>query len=87
VTFQPLPQPIFLSTSQKIGWKERRQYDLFSVKQDVEPAAAAPTSEVEAVVRSPTNMAAADIAAADFQQNDVTRLAFCLQPCSFGNIC
>jgi len=32
------------------------------------PTAAAPASEVEAVVRSPTNMAAADIAAADFNK-------------------
>jgi len=30
--------------------------------------AAAPASEVEAVVRSPTNMAAADIAAVDFNK-------------------
>jgi len=32
------------------------------------PTAAAPASEVEAVVRSPTNMAAAKIAAVDFNK-------------------
>jgi len=32
------------------------------------PTAAAPASEDEAVVRSPTNMAAADIAAVDFNK-------------------
>jgi len=34
----------------------------------VRATAAAPTSEVEAVVRSPTNMAAAKIAAVDFNK-------------------
>jgi len=34
----------------------------------VPTTAAAPASEVEAVVRSPTNMAAADIAAVDFNK-------------------
>jgi len=37
--------------------------------------AAAPANEVEAVVRSPTNMAAADIAAVDF--NKMTSLIYC----------
>jgi len=33
-----------------------------------ESTAATPASEVEAVIRSPTNMAAADIAAVDFNK-------------------
>jgi len=49
----------------------------------------APASECEAVVRSPTNMAAANIATVDFidlystkwGQNDVTLPAACLRPC------
>ena len=42
--------------------------------------AAAPASEVEAVVRSPTNMAAANIAAVDF--NKMTSLD---RPAAFGH--
>jgi len=48
--------------------------------------AAAPASEVEAVVRSPTNMADADIQLLT-STNDATRPACCLRPCSLGKIC
>jgi len=44
--------------------------------------AAAPASEVEAVVRTPTNMAAAKIVAVNF--NKMPSLPACLWPCSLG---
>ena len=44
------------------------QSPIFKVLGSVAPTAAAPASEVEAVVRSPTNMAAAKIAAVDFNK-------------------
>jgi len=42
--------------------------DMLISRRGVHPTAAAPTSEVEAVVRSPTNMAAAKIAAVGFNK-------------------
>jgi len=52
--------------------------------------AAAPASEAEAVVRSPTNMAAAKIAAVDFNKMTSLDRPAChhsLRPCSLGKIC
>ena len=43
---------------------------------------AVPASEVEAIIRSPTNMAAAKIAATDFQQNDVKMTSLNRPACS-----
>jgi len=42
--------------------------ECYATQGSVGTTAAAPASEVEAVVRSPTNMAAADIAAVDFNK-------------------
>jgi len=48
--------------------------------------ATVPASEVEAVLQSPTNMDAANIAAVDIK-NDVTLPADCLRPFLLGKIC
>jgi len=44
--------------------------------------AAAPVSEIEAIVRSPTNMDAAKIAAVDFNKMTSLDRPACLRPCS-----
>jgi len=49
--------------------------------------ATAPASEVEAIVRSQTNMAAAKIAAVDFNKMTSLNRPACLQPCLLGKIC
>ena len=51
-----------------------------------EPTAAAPAGKVEAVIRSPTNMAAAKIAAADDVKMTSLNWPDCLRPCSLGNL-
>jgi len=50
----------------------------------VETTATAPAREVEAVVQSPTNMAAAKIAAVDFNKMTSLDRPACLRPCSLG---
>jgi len=49
--------------------------------------AAAPASEVEAIVRSPTNMAAAKIAAVEYNKIMSLDQPACLRPCLLGKIC
>jgi len=48
---------------------------------------AVPDSKVEAVVQSPANMAAADIAAVDFNKLTLLVRPACLRPCLLGKIC